>query len=120
MSTDATDATIKKKIVDSFVAAGPWAVLAVLVIGAVGYQMNWFMKSYINQTAENMNRTAELIESNRTLILEAKATTQGIAEQMRNAHSMMEPAIKEREEQTKILREIKEILRDTRADRAPQ
>ena len=110
--TSISDMSTRAIIIRNFAQAGPWALLAVLVIGAVGYQANWFITEYIKQTSMAISTLTNEARDNRLLIIEARRTTEAVFDLMTEANRTMEPVARQRAEQTQLLREIKEILQE--------
>lgn len=132
--TVTTTTDTKTLIVEQFGRAGPWAVLAVLILVGVGYEADYFLKRYVQQSDMTMqalrksgDNLAEAVGKNldaSTKILEAIATAHeqvtrngemmkasqeqhGTLIQLLNeAAASMKPVGEERKRQTAILEKI--------------
>ena len=112
---DAVEA--KDVLKKSFIQAGPWAVLCIMVLGAIGYEGRYFIESYVKTTTETMRRladtaenTVELVRSNGEMIKAVQSQHAQLSEYIRQQQAVWEPVAAERQEQTALLREIKAEL----------
>lgn len=144
-SEDGSSITVtdtKSIVVRSFVQAGPWALLAVLVIMGVGYEAHAFLSEFVLHSARTMDKLTDTTEAlqqgvNQNLISSTKLSSavleveaivkqnaelvgktvengDRLIELLNAANAVMRPVAAERQEQTQLLRDIKNSLEQQR------
>lgn len=142
-SKTTTTTDTKTLIVEQFGRAGPWALLAVLVLSCVGYELDYFLKRYVQQSdatmqhlTTNTDKLTEAVELNlkssteiQHAVLSAHKTVQenremldvankqhaALIQLMEDAGAAMSPVAAERKVQTELLRAVKDAVEKERS-----
>ena len=109
-------------VTESFAKAGPWAILCLILILSVGWEVHYFISQYVHHTAEAIEETnkvqkqlvqlsiqgTELIKQNGIAV---NTTSDALLQMMKHADEQMRPVASERKQQTELLKEILNELR---------
>jgi len=104
-------------ITESFAKAGPWAILCLILILAVGWEVHYFISQYVHHTAEAIEKSnqvqsklVEIVSQNGELVKQNGAAintnSQALLQMMKHADEQMRPVAAERVKQTELLNQI--------------
>jgi len=110
-------------ITESFAKAGPWAILSLILILAVGWEVHYFISQYVHHTAEAIEETnavqkqlvkltidsQEMVRQNGVAV---QTNSAALLQMMKHADEQMKPVAADRAQQTELLKQILSELKE--------
>jgi hypothetical protein len=109
-------------VTESFAKAGPWAILSLILILSVGWEVHYFISQYVHHTAEAIEQSnkvqsklTEMVSQNGQMVQQngeaIQTNSQALLQMMKHADEQMRPVAAERVKQTELLNQILNELR---------